>query len=333
MPTRSSSASPAHAPAVTATGMILPPRLRRGECIGVIAPSSPQRDDERLKAGIRYFESLGYPVKLGRSLWNRHGYLAGTDEERLADLNEMIRDPEVRLIVGGRGGYGMTRILDRVDYRALARSPKIIAGFSDLTALGCAILRKCRVVNFSGAMPGVDFWETGALDPLAEESFWRVVTSPRPLGAIPSDEAHPLEGLRPGKAEGWLLCGNLTLLATITGTPFLPRPDGAILLIEEIGEEVYRVDRLMSQLRLSGMLGRIAGLAYGAFTGTDPRRVSVDPLPLEEVLAEYTEIAAVPTVGGIPYGHIKRKLTLPAGVLARIDGARGTMRILEGGVA
>jgi muramoyltetrapeptide carboxypeptidase len=307
---------------------IVPPRLRKGECIGVIAPSSPQRDDERLRSGIRYFESRGYEVRPGENLWKRHGYLAGTDEERAADLNAMIRDPHVRMIIAGRGGYGMTRIMERIDYRTLRRDPKIIAGFSDVTALNCALLTRCGMTSLSGAMPGVDFWETGKIDPFTEASFWRAATSRAPYGPIRQPEGSEIRGLRKGTAEGWLLAGNLTLLASLAGTPYLPKGDGAILLIEEIGEEVYRVDRLLSQLHNCGLLGRVAGLAFGAFTGTKPTRVSIDPLPIEEVIAEYVRRAGVPAIGGLLYGHIPTKLTLPVGARVRIDGTRGGMRVL-----
>jgi muramoyltetrapeptide carboxypeptidase len=310
---------------------VVPPRLRRGDCIGVVAPSSPQRDDERLKAGIRYFESLGYRVRTGEHLWKRYGYLAGTDEERIDDLNAMIRDPDVRMIIGGRGGYGVTRILDRIDYRALRRDPKIVAGFSDLTALGCAILAKSRLVSYSGAMPGVDFWNVDDIDQFAEESFWKAVTSNKALGRIAGTTEYPIRPMVKGRAEGWLLPGNLTLLASITGTPYLPKMRGAILLIEEIGEEAYRVDRLLSQLRNAGHFEQIVGLAFGAFTGTDPRRVSVDPLPIEDVLAHYATLAGVPAITDVPFGHIKGKVTLPVGVPARIDGTRGTLRIDRAG--
>ncbi|MEP7218863.1 MAG: LD-carboxypeptidase [Bacteroidota bacterium] len=313
--------------------LIRPPRLRKGDLIGVVAPASPQRDDERLRAGIRYFESLGYPVICGENLWRRHGYLAGTDDERAADLNAMIRDPRIRLIIAGRGGYGVTRILDRIDYKALRRDPKIIVGFSDLTALNLAIMAKSRMVSFSGAMPGVDFWDAGNLDPFTEDIFWRGVTSTRPLGKIVQPGPELITGAFPGKSEGWLLGGNLTLLASIIGTPYMPKADGAMLLVEEIGEEAYRVDRLISQLYNAGVLGKIAGIAFGAFTNAKPTRVSVDPLPMEDVLEEYIRRAGVPAIQGVLYGHIKTKVTLPLGVGVRIDGKRGEMRMLEAGVS
>ncbi len=317
---------------IAAGGLRRPPRLRSGECIGIVAPSSPQRDNERLASGIRYFESLGYAVRCGEHLWKRHGYLAGTDRERLEDLNAMIADPDVRMIIAGRGGYGVTRILGKIDYAGLGRDPKIIAGFSDITALNCAILTRCGMTSLSGAMPGVDFWNAEGIDRFAEESFWRAATSAEPYGAIIQPEGSPIRGLRGGRAEGPLLAGNLTLLASLAGTPYMPSGEGAILLIEEIGEEAYRVDRLLAQLYNSGLLGRIAGLAFGAFTGTSPTRVSVDPLPIEEVFDEYIARAGVPTIGGVLYGHIGTKLTLPIGVRIAIDGDAGTMRVLESGV-
>ncbi|MBS1911380.1 MAG: LD-carboxypeptidase [Bacteroidetes bacterium] len=319
--------------AATAAGFTRPPRLRRGATIGIVAPSSPQRDDERLRNGIRYFESLGYTVRCGEHLWKRLGYLAGTDDERIEDLNAMIRDPDVRMIVAGRGGYGMTRIIDRVDYRALRRDPKIIVGFSDLTALNMALLKRSGLVSFSGAMAGVDLWDIGNIDPLTEEIFWRAITSTRPLRMIRQPEGHPIESLHRGTAEGWLLAGNLTLLASITGTPFLPAGNDAVFMCEEIGEEAYRVDRLLSQLWNSGLLKRANAIAFGAFTNAKPTRISVDPLPMEAVLSEYVQRAGVPAIGGLLYGHIPTKLTLPLGVRVRIDGTRATMRVLESGVS
>lgn len=314
------------------SSVIAPSPLRRGDAIGVIAPSSPQRDDERLKSGIRYFESLGYRVICGEHLWKRYGYLAGTDQERLDDLNAMIRNPAVKMIIAGRGGYGMSRILSKVDYRSLRRSPKIIVGFSDVTALNLALLRKCNLVSFSGAMPGVDFWNPEEIDPFAEEWFWRSVTWSKPLGIVRQPGNFPIAGLQSGTAEGRLLAGNLTLLANLVGTPYLPSFNNALLLIEEIGEEAYRVDRLLSQLDNAGVLRKISGLLFGQFTNAKPTRVSVEPLPMEEVFSEYIRRAGKPALGNLLYGHIPTKLTLPIGVKASIDGKRGVFTILEAGV-
>lgn len=324
-PTENTTAKTA-ATALSATSLLYPPPLRPGETIGVIAPSSPQRDDERLRNGIRRLEARGFRVREGKNLWNRYGYLAGSDAERIEDFNGMVRDPDVRMIVAGRGGYGATRILEELDYAGLQRDPKIVLGFSDVTAINLALLAQIGLVSLSGAMPGVDLWEPEP-DAFAEQSFLRAVAGDW-VGALNSPAGAPApSGLFPGTAEGPLLPANLTLLASLCGTPYMPNPDGAILLIEEIGEEAYRVDRLMSQLWNSGILQRIGGLALGAFTGTDPTRISIAPLPIEEVFAEYVRRAGIPAVQGIPYGHIRQKLTLPVGAPARINGNTGTLEI------
>ena len=315
----------------TTQPLLKPTLLCPNDTIGVIAPSSPQRDDERLRAGIQYIQSLGYRVREGKNLWKRYGYLAGTDNERVEDINAMIYDPEVRMIVAGRGGYGATRILERIDYEALRGNPKIILGFSDVTAINLAVLAQANLVSFSGAMPGVDMW-SDEVDPFAIDSLLATLTTAQPISISSSREDEGITSLYPGKAEGQLIPVNLTLLATLCGTPYVPDMNGAILLIEEIGEEAYRVDRLFSQLWNSGILKQISGLAFGAFTGTDPKRISVDPLPIEEVFKEYVERAKVPTIYGVPYGHIKRKLTLPVGVQARLDGTSGYLKLLETGV-
>lgn len=306
-------------PTTRTTAPIRPPALSPGDVIGVIAPSSPQRDDERLRSGISFLQESGYEVREGAHLWKRYGYLAGSDEERINDLNRMIADPDVRMIVAGRGGYGATRILRRIDYDGLRRDPKIVLGFSDVTALNLAILAKSSLVTFSGAMPGVDLWKGEQNDPFAVGEMWRMLTDPEPRGELPvPDGTPPPTSIRQGEAEGMLIPANLTLLASLCGSRWLPDFTGAILLLEEIGEEVYRLDRLFSQLENAGILDAISGLAYGQFTGTEPRRISIDPLGLDEVLGEYAERAVVPTIAGIPYGHVDRKLTLPVGVNARL---------------
>ncbi len=316
-----------HPQASHSPSLLLPPALKPGDTVAVLAPSSPQRDDERLRSGIRCLERLGYNVREGKHLWNRYGYLAGTDEERAEDFNAALHDPDVRMIVAGRGGYGATRILDRIDYQALRHDPKIVLGFSDVTAMNLAVLAQVGLVSFSGAMPGVDLWEETP-DEFMMQSFLQSISNPTPLGELHPPEGEAITGLHDGVAEGPLIPANLTLLATLCGTPYMPDMSGAILLIEEIGEEAYRVDRLLSQLWNSGVLKDIAGLAFGAFTGTEHKRISVDPLPMEEVFAEYIRRAHVPTISGVPYGHIKQKLTLPVGVTARIDGTKGTLSVL-----
>ncbi len=315
--------------------VLFPFALEEGDLIGVIAPSSPQRDDERLRAGIEYLRESGFRVREGAHLWERHGYLAGHDSDRLSDLNDMVRDPEVRMITAGRGGYGATRLLAEIDYEAASRNRPILLGFSDVTAINLAMLAKANLVTFSGAMPGVDLWQGEENDRFGVTEMWRALRGLQ----VPSTLPHPEDSdapfcLRTGATIGRLIPVNLTLLASLCGTPFLPDLSGSILLLEEIGEEVYRIDRLMCQLMNAGILDSIGGLAFGRFTGTEPQRISIDPLGLDEILRHYADIAGVPTIAGVAYGHVPGKLTLPVGALCRLDAApdSSTITLLQSGV-
>ena len=306
--------------------------LVEGDTIGVVAPSSPQRDDRRLLDGMQFLRERGFRVVEGEHLWDRHGYLAGSDAARTSDLNSMLRDPTVRMVVAGRGGYGATRILDEVDYDAARATGTILLGFSDVTALNLALLAKAGLPSFSGVMPGVDLWRGEENDKFAVAEFLAAVTGARPGGKLTLPETTPpLISLVEGEATGRLIPVNLTLFAALCGSPFLPDMNGALLLLEEIGEEVYRVDRLLSQLLNAGILHQIGGLLYGAFTGTDPRRISVDPLELDEILLHYARVANVPTIAGLPYGHVSTKMTLPMGVMTRMVSQRveSCVEILE----
>lgn len=321
---------------------IKPKKLKKGDCIGIISPSSPQRDEARLNNGIRYFEQCGYNVKPAKNVFKRLGYLAGTDEERASDLNEMINDKDVKMIIAGRGGYGVTRILDQIDYNSLRKNPKIIVGFSDVTALNFAVLKKSKLINFTGAMPGVDFYDLEKIPTMTEEYFWRSLTSNKPLGKVKQNLE--IESVFTNKinskkldhkaynAVGKLLAGNLTLITSICGTKYFPNFKNSILLLEEIGEEAYRVDRMFAQLYNCGILSELSGLAFGAFTETKPTRVSVEPLPIEDVFQHYANRLSVPIIKGIEYGHIYPKLTLPIGVQASINAVKREFKILESGV-
>lgn len=306
--------------------IIDPLPLQTGDTIGVVAPASPQRDDSRLRAGIDWFRQRGFRVVEGESLWNRHGYLAGTDTERVDDLNRMLRDRSVRMIVAGRGGYGSGRILSQIDYEAARENRPIVLGFSDITAINLALLARSGLTSLSGAMPGVDLWKGEENDVFAIRSFERAVrleSEEISAETVGSD----LTVLREGAATGRLIPANLTLLTSLCGSPYLPEFEGSILLLEEIGEEVYRLDRLFGQLENVGIFERIAGLALGAFTGTDPRRISVDPLPFSTMLERYVDRLSVPVISGVPYGHIDRKLTLPVGRHATMKAKAGAAEI------
>src|SRR5947207_8451528 len=185
--------------------ILKPPRLRRGDVIGLISPASAPLLAEKIEKGVRYLERLGYRVKRAEHVAAQHGYFAGTDAQRLSDLNAMLNDSQVKAIFSIRGGYGSPRLLPFVDYRAVRRQPKIFAGFSDLTALQLALFRRAGLVTFSGPLPGVDFWRKP--DPYTEEHFWRLLTSTRPAGPLPCPGNKPLRPRIRGRARGPLLGG------------------------------------------------------------------------------------------------------------------------------
>lgn len=300
-----------------------PPILQFGDTIGVISPASPQRDEQRLHAGVQYLKNQGFTVKLGDNALSRYGgYLAGTDEERAADIMTMFCDPSIQAVFCARGGYGTPRILSHLDYDLIARHPKIFVGFSDTTALQSALYTYAGLVTFSGAMPSVDMVE---FDPWSEKVFWQALMSAEALGEL--QQPTPIEPLIAGQARGRLMGGNLSMLASLCGTPFAPDWQDCILLCEDVGEEPYRVDRLFTQLCNAGVFDQIAGIAFGQFTDSSQRPTSVPQRSVQEICQEFAVMAQKPAIMNLQYGHTSQKWTLPIGVLAEIDGTKGTMKI------
>ena len=307
-----------------------PPRLRGGDLIGIVSPASTPATQEKVDKGVHYLEGLGYRVKIGRHAMAQYGYLAGTDEERSADLNDMLRDPAVKAVFALRGGYGTPRILDLLDYGAARRDPKILVGYSDITGLQLAFLRKAGLVTFSGPMVAVEMWEN--IDPFTEENFWRVVTSASRLGNLQNPPDEPLVAHNKGKASGILVGGNFSLLASLMGTPYLPDLRKTILVLEDVDEAPHRVDRMFAQLRHAGILKGIAGLVLGKFTDCVPSDPSKPHLTIEQVLQEAVSTVSCPVLTNLQYGHIAKKLTIPFGVRATIDTRTGSLSASEGAV-
>src|SRR6185369_3560412 len=264
--------------------ILKPPRLRRGDVIGLVSPAGAPSSVEKIARGVDYLEGLGYRVKLGPHVAAQHGYFAGTDAQRLNDLNAMLNDPQVKAIFAVRGGYGSPRLLPFVDYRAVRRQPKILVGFSDITALQLALFRRANLVTFSGPLPGVDFWRKP--DPYTEEHFWRLLTSTRPAGPLPCPGNKPLRSRIRGRARGRLLGGNLSLVVSSLGTPFSPDYRGALLVLEDVREGFRHRDRMFTQLRNAGILRQINGLVLGKFTECKPGDSARPHLNLREIVAE-----------------------------------------------
>lgn len=307
--------------------IVKPLRLPKKAVIGIIAPASPMRQPEKLQQGIRYLETLGYRIELGESLHHtEHGYLAGSDSIRQRDVESMFANKNISAIFCARGGYGTMRFLSTLDYSVIRKNPKIFVGFSDVTALQSAIFRKTKLVTFSGAMPGVDMHE---FDAESEESFWRTLTSAKAFGTC--KQSLPLQTLHIGKATGRLICGNLTLLASMCGSNYSPTYKSSILVCEDIGEESYRIDRMLCQLELAGVLKDIQALCFGQFT-QESLRATTSERSVESVLQEYANRTTTPSLANIMYGHTAKKLTLPFGVQCTIDATRKTFRLDESGV-
>jgi muramoyltetrapeptide carboxypeptidase len=254
----------------------------------------------------------------GRFLRRRRGELAGTDEERAADLAWALGDPDVRAVWFARGGYGVTRILDRVDYRVLARRPRVLLGFSDLTALFAPVVRRASVPAFYGPVVA-DLRRPGRFD---ARSLDRVLAEP----ASATTHRLPARGiLVPGRARGPLIGGCLSLLQALVGTPFEPDYRNAVLFFEEIGEAAYRVDRMLTHLRTAGRLDQVAGVVVGHMVDCGPHRRG--GRPLRQVLREALADLGVPVVTGLPAGHGPRTLTLPLGFTATLDTAARSLRL------
>lgn len=309
---------------------VKPPRLRKKDVIGIVSPASPISDVSKIERGVRYLESLGYRVVVGKHATNVRGYLAGTDDERVSDLHAMFNDKAVRAIICVRGGYGTPRLLPLLNYKMIARAPKILVGFSDITALHLALYKRTGLITFHGPMLGVDM--AGRMERFTEEMFWRVLTSARKFGPLPVFQ-EALRSLWKGSAKGTLLGGNLSLLVSMMGTPYLPGFAGSVAFLEEVNEEPYRVDRMLQHLRNASVLTRTRAVLAGQFRDCVPKEPGTPSLTVDELLEETARDLRKPFLANLPFGHEKRKLTLPIGIMCRVDSVSKSVELMEGAVS
>ncbi len=293
---------------------IKPPRLAPGDVIGVLAPAGPVAKEE-IEPGMKALESLGFHVRLSPNLLLREGYLAGSDDLRLDDLHALFGDKGVKAIICARGGYGCLRLFDRIDFDLIKRHPKILVGYSDITSLLLAVYKRTNLVTFHGPVLR-DITKNQGRN---LEFLTRLLTSDD-LITLRFERAKPMKD---GRATGRLMGGNLSLLTHLLGTPFMPSLRGALLFIEERGEATYRVDRMLTQLRLSGLLDKCAGLMIGTFE--DCGEGSAVASVIEERLSDLP----FPIMTGLPVGHGEENLALPVGVRAVLDTSRMTLELKE----
>ena len=323
--------------------LLKPARLEPGQTIGVCSPASPPPDPTAIDRALGVLENLGYRTRLATHARDRHGFLAGSDRDRAGDLMRLFRDRRVAAIFCVRGGYGCTRLLDRLDYAAIRAHPKILLGYSDVTALHCALLRRAGVISFHGPVLNSDFLR----DPINEftmSSAWRTLTRAEPAGSILDSSLATLNPavkpaapvcLRAGRATGRLVGGNLSLLCALVGTPWLPSLRGRILFFEDVDEAPYRLDRMLTHLLSAGVLRDVAGIAVGTNVNCeDPKRDQLKEYrqTADDVLRERLAPLGVPVVSGLPFGHQATNATLPVGVRAELDARRGDLRLLESAV-
>jgi muramoyltetrapeptide carboxypeptidase len=287
----------------------------------LVSPSGPTRP-ERVERGIALLRSWGLEVVTGLSAYSRLGYLAGTDAERLADLNRALAEPGVCAVMCTRGGYGVQRLIDGVDFDAVRADPRLLVGFSDITALQLALWQRTGLSSLHG--PGAAWLDerTGP-DSAAALRAAMMTAAPVVVAARDDEETSPVRLAAGGAVRGPLLGGNLCLLTASIGTPDLPDLTGAVLLLEEVAEPPYKVDRMLTQLHRSGALAGIAGVAIGQFTEC----ADAWPTSIVDVLVERLAPLGVPVLGGLPIGHGKDQLAVPIGTTATLDVAAATLTV------
>jgi muramoyltetrapeptide carboxypeptidase len=310
--------------------LIKPPRLRPGDAVGLVSPATAAFETEQTKIWVDALETLGFEVVLGDNYFARHGYFAGDDEARASDINAFFGEESIRMIFA-RGGWGSPRLLPLLDYDLMRNNPKVLLGYSDATALITAVHVKTGLVTFHGPSP---------LHLFSAEHFRRVLMNGEAYtlknpSMITENTLVQTENLirtiTPGKARGRILGGNLSLLTAVMGSEYLPDWEGSILFIEDVDEAVYRVDRMMTELSLAGVLDKIAGFVFGRCTECDPSS-GFGSLTMEEMIAEHIKPLGIPAFAGTMIGHIDAQFTIPLGIEVAIDADAGTIELREPGV-
>ncbi len=312
---------------------LLAPRLKPGDAVALVAPATVVYANLDVQIAVETLEAMGLRVVVGRHVLDRFGYLAGTDRDRATDLNRAFADPDIKALFPLSGGWGASRLLPLLDYDSIARHPKILLGYSDITSLLVGIHARTGLVTFHGPNAG-SRWNAFSYRSMRALLFDAVpvtYNNPRAMTDELVVRRNRIQTINGGRAEGELIGGNLTLLAALLGTPFLPDFAGRILFLEDTGEAVYRIDRMLTQLFLAGCLRQLAGVVFGQFTEVEPEP-GLGNFSLMDVLRQHCEPLGIPCYYGAMFGHIRQNSTLPLGIRAALDADEGTLVLQESAV-
>lgn len=312
-------------------GLIKPKKLKPGDVIGIISPASSPDDLTKINSGVQYLEKLGYRVEVGKNVGLQEGYLAGSDHERLNDLHDMFKNKHIKAIFSIRGGYGSGRLLDKIDYRLIRNNPKIFVGYSDINALQMAFYAKCGLITFAGPMVAVDFHDE--VSPFTEEVFWRTITSNKKIGRIKNPRNEKIYVLTKGRVRGRLIGGNLSIFTSLIGTEYFPKIKDAVLLLEDVNEAPYRIDRMFNQLKLAKIFKQIKAVVLGHFVNCIEPDTTKKSFTLNEVVIEYFQSMKIPVMYNLRHGHVKENITMPFGIKCVVNASRGFIEIPDNAVS
>ncbi|GAB5416663.1 MAG: LD-carboxypeptidase [Crocinitomicaceae bacterium] len=299
-----------------------PPKLQKGDTIGICAPAGALRRPEEVPEFTAVLNAMGFKVKVGKHVYEKYGYFAGTDEQRAADFNTFIQDEEVKGIFFLRGGWGCARILDLLDYEAIQLNRKVIMGFSDATSLLNVITQQLGIVTYHGPS-GNSTWNA-----YSKKHIRNVLMSDSLTSFENNSSDHEIITYQSGKASGFLFGGNLSVITSLLGTSYFSFVDGSLLFLEEVGEEPYRIDRMLTQLKQAGIIQKCTGIILGSFrkcTAEEPDRA----FTLEEVFEQHFGSLEIPVFYGAQIGHTVNKFTIPLGVKAEMDADKGSIQLQE----
>ena len=307
---------------------VFPKKLKKGDTIGIISPAGAVKDEKLWASAIKYFENKGYKVKTAPHAGDKKAYLAGKDEDRLSDLINFFKDDEIKAVICSRGGYGTYRLLEKIDWEIIKNNPKIFVGYSDITALLNNFTEKSGLVCFHGPLALSDFGKE-EINKYTEENFWEILEG---KAEIPYSFENPVnyECIIPGQAQGESAGGNLTVLCGLLGTPYFPDLKGKILLLEDLEEPLYKIDRMLMQLKLAGVFEKVSGILFGEFTSIiESENPDVNKLTPVDIIKELTEDLNIPVGYGFAASHAVQKATLPLGVKYNFDSQNFKLEIVE----